>query len=1167
MKQKVLCVLFFCLFINNLSVLAGQDKYLKLVAKWKDYAYSPAFDIDVDNNILYIGVDNEIRIHDANDLSDSTSDYTITFQPKVYDLQYSDGYLYICNDDFGFYVYDVTNLDQPVVVYRDEKCEFAKTLHANDMYVIVVCNNLLSIYKKEPPNTIQLKFRTHLADLSNIKSVHIHEKYLFIVDQDEGIFIYNFKEFLSRNFQPIEQYDNHSDIKHLLIKDQVAYISDRDIGFSIVDVSIPEIYQEYACIDTIHTAVGSVIVEQYAYVVTHETRRIWVFDIEDKNNILEIEACDLDYDAYHIHAGNDHIFVSGHSHMYIYQLTQGFPDPQFEANNNHGDAPLNVVFTNTSSGDLLACKWNFGDGYTSTENSPVHIYTQAGQYTVTLAVSNGDKWYTKTKANYISVTQAIPNACFQMDFQTRVCPLHVQFTQKSSGNYTAVYWNFGDGYTSTAMEPLHVFTRTGLYNVTLSIFAMNDSFQYSRPVSVFNNIIPLADWTAKPVYAFCTDTQKKYGFAAGLESIDVLNISNPMAISIIGTIPMRNPPESLFYTQNYLFVVCEEDGLFILNTSNPTRISVISKTKIDSKARHIWIEDSYAYISTDAGIFIYNLTAISSPSYITTIETSGEAYALKKFDQYAFIADVKEGLSCYKQENDLDFFRPNKYKVDNLVQFDFDMDYLFLAVRETGMIIIQYDGTGDRLMEIGSVKQFNAIDICVRNDYAFVASDQDGFSVINVQDKLTPKPIERFYSTGSACDVVDVYPYIFLANGDAGLRIFVQPEQNHLQMRTPRIINVEHSYQGEVCLPYAQKETLTIDLQANEQIEMIDESVRLTGGCLCQNFSFAVKTKSEDLQSIDPQTPFKASAKGWFDANSYSFITDNELIKTYSANDLPLRIPDEQFGISVINIPDEGTIQCLSIQLRIKIKKLDDLRVTLITPHDNNIKLLDKVNPGEYDDTMEINLDDRADLHISKAKIPLAGFYQPENSFSCVKNKSTKGEWLLYIEDNSRYNSAQLLSWSMFFELSGVNTHPLSANQEKARFVITDHNSTKTKKNQQVYTKPMIQLLDVPSFGNRIQPITGIIHNVVNFSGYISVYILTDSWHLKPRINAPITNYDNDGRWQCDITTKWGDEKATKIAVFLFSRDRQPLLMPDFPVLPQSFFQKAIFHKIVDRRK
>ncbi|MDP2793540.1 MAG: PKD domain-containing protein [Sulfurisoma sp.] len=51
-----------------------------------------------------------------------------------------------------------------------------------------------------------------------------------------------------------------------------------------------------------------------------------------------------------------------------------------------------IAFTNSStssnSADVLAYSWAFGDGQTSTDRNPTHTYSQAGSYTVTLAVSN-----------------------------------------------------------------------------------------------------------------------------------------------------------------------------------------------------------------------------------------------------------------------------------------------------------------------------------------------------------------------------------------------------------------------------------------------------------------------------------------------------------------------------------------------------------------------------------------------------------------------------------------------------------------------------------------------------------------------------------------------------------------------------------------------------------
>ncbi|MCC5840434.1 MAG: PKD domain-containing protein [Opitutales bacterium] len=57
-----------------------------------------------------------------------------------------------------------------------------------------------------------------------------------------------------------------------------------------------------------------------------------------------------------------------------------------------GSAPLTVRFTGDESsdpdGDPITFLWNFGDGHTSTETNPEHIFTTPGDYTVTLTVTD-----------------------------------------------------------------------------------------------------------------------------------------------------------------------------------------------------------------------------------------------------------------------------------------------------------------------------------------------------------------------------------------------------------------------------------------------------------------------------------------------------------------------------------------------------------------------------------------------------------------------------------------------------------------------------------------------------------------------------------------------------------------------------------------------------------
>ncbi|NWG17434.1 MAG: PKD domain-containing protein, partial [Chloroflexi bacterium] len=121
------------------------------------------------------------------------------------------------------------------------------------------------------------------------------------------------------------------------------------------------------------------------------------------------------------------------------------PVAAFTADPTSGDAPLTVQFTNQSSGQNLTHTWDFGDGNTSNEISPSHIFANPGTYTVKLTVT-GPGGSDEAEVT-ISATQPIPApvAAFTADPTSGDAPLTVQFTNQSSGDITAYAWDFGDG--------------------------------------------------------------------------------------------------------------------------------------------------------------------------------------------------------------------------------------------------------------------------------------------------------------------------------------------------------------------------------------------------------------------------------------------------------------------------------------------------------------------------------------------------------------------------------------------------------------------------------------------------------------------------------------------------------------------------------------------------
>ena len=106
---------------------------------------------------------------------------------------------------------------------------------------------------------------------------------------------------------------------------------------------------------------------------------------------------------------NGTISSTGGSSGTLYLMrTSNFPQvvgAGFTADLTSGPVPLTVNFTDQSTGDITSWSWDFGDGATSTEQNPSHTYTDAGTYTVSLAVTGPCGSDTEVKVNFITVLE------------------------------------------------------------------------------------------------------------------------------------------------------------------------------------------------------------------------------------------------------------------------------------------------------------------------------------------------------------------------------------------------------------------------------------------------------------------------------------------------------------------------------------------------------------------------------------------------------------------------------------------------------------------------------------------------------------------------------------------------------------------------------------------
>lgn len=153
--------------------------------------------------------------------------------------------------------------------------------------------------------------------------------------------------------------------------------------------------------------------------------------------------------------------------------TESLPAVTAAADVTQGLAPLNVQFTATVvGGDApVTVAWNFGDGETSAEVAPAHVFNTPGSYgaTVTATDATGDS----AQATVLITVgnDAIPVVAISATPTSGAAPLPVAFTASvAGGNAPLTYaWSFGDATTATTMNANHTYAADGSFQAKLTV--------------------------------------------------------------------------------------------------------------------------------------------------------------------------------------------------------------------------------------------------------------------------------------------------------------------------------------------------------------------------------------------------------------------------------------------------------------------------------------------------------------------------------------------------------------------------------------------------------------------------------------------------------------------------------------------------------------------------
>ena len=150
------------------------------------------------------------------------------------------------------------------------------------------------------------------------------------------------------------------------------------------------------------------------------------------------------------------------------------PVAVFTASPTDGTAPLQVTFTDHSTGGPTSWAWDFqDDGVTdSTAQNPVFTYSAPGSYDVRLTVSNVGGSDSQVIGEFVVVgaPPPAPVADFSATPTSGTAPLSVTFSDASTNAPTSWAWDFQNDGTvdSTVQDPTFVYSAAGTYSVRLT---------------------------------------------------------------------------------------------------------------------------------------------------------------------------------------------------------------------------------------------------------------------------------------------------------------------------------------------------------------------------------------------------------------------------------------------------------------------------------------------------------------------------------------------------------------------------------------------------------------------------------------------------------------------------------------------------------------------------
>jgi PGF-pre-PGF domain-containing protein len=340
----------------------------------------------------------------------------------------------------------------------------------------------------------------------------------------------------------------------------------------------------------------------------------------------------------------------------------------FSANVASNDAPLSVQFTDSSQ-NATGWNWDFGDGYTSTEQNPKHYYIKAGNYTVKLTAINGNSTNSKLAkiivlqhpvyayiTNYNSGTVSIIDTATKNVIDTvsvGINPYGVAVSSDESKVYVANKGNNTVSVIDTSINKVTATIPVGNQPVGVAVntdgtkvYVTNDGDNTISVIDIATNaVIATVPVGAYPTGVAVIPDGTKAFVASGISSNSIVYVIDTATNTVIATVPVgagcmgvaANPDGTKVYVVN-----TNDNTVSVIDTATNTVIATVQVgsypcgAEVNPDGTKVYVvnakDNTTSIIDTATNTVIATVPVGNYPTGVSVTPDGKEAYVTNGLD-------------------------------------------------------------------------------------------------------------------------------------------------------------------------------------------------------------------------------------------------------------------------------------------------------------------------------------------------------------------------------------------------------------------------------------------------------------------------------------------------------------------------------------------------------